>query len=496
MGKRLLIVEEQAVSVVQGLNKAPEQMPDLQPQFRFTLNGKAVCLTNISPTLTLLDWLRQSGRIGTKEGCGDGDCGACTVAVIGQGSDGQLHYQAMNSCLIPIAAIADREVITVEGVANGELHPVQAAMVQTGGSQCGYCTPGFIMSLFAAYYDRTVDDVSVEGNLCRCTGYLPIRKAAKLVTNATPCDAFSDRLQQASAELSPLYYSNGSDRFYRPTTLAEVLTLLQTHPTATLVAGATDLGLELSNHTKSFPILISLEAVTELKTLAELPDAVEIGAAVPLSYIEDRLRGVFPALDEMLHWFAARQVRNRATMGGNLGTASPIGDLPPVLLALDARLRLVSATGERRVAIADFFTGYRQTVLQPGEVIASIWIAKTITSGAVRRLSQSYKVGKRGTDDISIVAAAFTIDLDANQQIIHARLAYGGVAATPVRAIAVEQSLIGQPWNHSTIQTAKAALKTTFSPLTDLRGSAEYRKLLVANLFEKFFVEMEETFKR
>lgn len=483
------------MSVVPGSDKTLDQTQDLQPQFRFTLNGEAICLTNISPTLTLLDWLRQSGRIGTKEGCGDGDCGACTVAVIGQGSDGKLHYQAMNSCLIPIAAIAGREIVTVEGVANGELHPVQAAMVQTGGSQCGYCTPGFIMSLFAAYYDRTVDDLTVEGNLCRCTGYLPIRKAAKQVTDATPCDAFSDRLEQASADLTPLYYSNGNDQFYRPTTLADVLTLLQAHPTATLVAGATDLGLELSNHSQSFPIMISLESVAELKTLTETPDVVEIGAAVPLSHIEDRLRGVFPALDEMLHWFAARQVRNRATLGGNIGTASPIGDLPPVLLALDAELQLVSASGERRVAIANFFTGYRQTVLQPGEVIALIRIPKTLTSEAVRRFSQSYKVGKRGTDDISIVAAAFTIDLDANHQIVHARLAYGGVAATPIRAIAVEQSLIGQSWSHSTIQTAKATLKTIFSPLTDLRGSAEYRKLLVANLFEKFYIEMEEKFQ-
>lgn len=470
-----------------------DQTQDLRSQLRFTLNGETICLTNISPTLTLLDWLRQSGRIGTKEGCGDGDCGACTVAIIGQGSDGKLHYQAMNSCLIPIAAIAGREIVTVEGVANGELHPVQAAMVQTGGSQCGYCTPGFIMSLFAAYYDRTVDDVAVEGNLCRCTGYLPIRKAAKQVSDATPCDQFSDRLEQANTELPSLSYSNGTDQFYRPTTLAEVLALLQTHPTAVLVAGATDLGLELSNHTKSFPVMISLEAVAELKGLAEMADAVEIGAAVPLSQIEDQLHGVFPALDEMLYWFAARQVRNRATLGGNIGTASPIGDLPPVLLALDAELRLASVSGERMVAIADFFTGYRQTVLQPGEVIVSIRIPKTVTPGAVHRLSQSYKVGKRGTDDISIVAAAFTIDLDANHQIVHARLAYGGVAATPIRAIAVEQSLIGQPWNHTTIQTAKTALKTTFSPLTDLRGSAEYRKLLVANLFEKFYVEMEET---
>lgn len=456
-----------------------------------TINGETVRLKDVSPTITLLEYLRQSGRIGTKEGCGDGDCGACTIAIVGEGADGKPHYQAVNSCLIPLGAVAGREIITVEGVANGQLHPVQAAMVETGGSQCGYCTPGFIMSMFAAYYDRQVDDLAIEGNLCRCTGYLPIRRAARQVMQMQPpSDYFNQKLAQTTTEFSQISYSCENQKFYRPTQLQTVLELLQQHPDASLVAGATDLGLEMSHHSKDFPVLISLEAVAELKILTKTPELVEIGAAVPLSHIEDNLRSVFPAMDEMLHWFAARQIRNRATLGGNIGTASPIGDLPPVLLALDAQLRIVGIGGERILPLADFFKGYRKTDLQPGEVIVSVQIPKTITAGATHRLSQSYKVGKRGTDDISVVAAAFTIDLGEDNRIQHARLAYGGVAATPARALAVESMLIGKPWNAETVKQAKQELKQAFTPLTDLRGSAEYRKMLVANLFEKFYVEM------
>ncbi len=457
-----------------------------------TINGETRTLKDASPTMTLLEYLRQSGRVGTKEGCGDGDCGACTVAIIGAGADGKPHYQAVNSCLIPLVAVAGREVVTVEGISNGQLHPVQAGMIETGGSQCGYCTPGFIMSMFAAYYDGKVDDLSVEGNLCRCTGYLPIRRAAQSVTKRRAVDSFSERLTQANLETSSLQYRAGEQYFYRPTRLREVLNLLRQYPEATLVAGATDLGLEFSYHTRAFPVLISLEAVAELKTLVQTPETIEIGAAVPLSLIEETLRGVFLGLDAMLHWFAARQVRNRATLGGNIGTASPIGDLPPVLLSLDAELRIASNGGERIIPLADFFRGYRQTDLQTGEVIVSVKIPKALAAGAVRRVQQSYKVGKRGTDDISIVAAAFAIDLDEGDKIVRARLAYGGVAAIPARAVAVERLLEGQLWNLDSVQRAKARLKEAFTPLNDLRGSAEYRKLLVANLFEKFFVEMTE----
>jgi len=458
-------------------------------EFTFTLNGEISRVKNISPDTTLLQYLRQQGYVGTKEGCGDGDCGACTVTITGKDAQGKPQYQAVNSCLLPIGAIAGREVFTVEGIADGQLHPVQAAMVEMAGSQCGYCTPGFIMSMFAAYYNRSLDnDICIEGNLCRCTGYLPIRRAAQQLAAVEPCDRFSADLATKDADLAAIAYIGNQQEFYRPTELGEALQLLQQHPQATLVAGATDLGLEMSWHRRTYPVLISLEAIAALKQINQTDEYVEIGAAVPLSHIEDRLHGVFPCLDEMLHWFAARQVRNRATIGGNIGTASPIGDLPPVLLALDASVKLVSGEGERSLLLADFFKGYRQTELKQGEIIYSVTIPKTITAGATQRLSQSYKIGKRGTDDISIVAAAFVIDLDANGKIMHARLAYGGVAATPIRAIAIEDMLIGQPWNMETVQSVKPSLHQVFTPLNDLRGSADYRKLLVGNLFEKFFV--------
>lgn len=450
-------------------------------------------LKQISPTQTLLSYLREHRFVGTKEGCGDGDCGACTVVMIGRGADGRSHFQAVNSCLLPVGALGGRDIYTVEGIAKDAFHPVQRAMIECGGSQCGYCTPGFIMSLFAAYYDGPLDDGSVEGNLCRCTGYLPIRRAAQgLAIGDRSEDNFSQQLDQTTVNLQPTAYVAHDQYFYRPTHLQTALELLQTYPDATLVAGSTDLGLEISWYRQQYPVIIALEGVTELLELTQTDTAVKIGAALPLSHLETQLRGLFPCLDEMLHWFAARQVKNRATLGGNLGTASPIGDLLPVLLALEAIVEVAGITGTRSIPIANFFKGYRVTDLRPGEVIVSVTIPKTVTPGAARRLSQSYKVGKRGTDDISIVAAAYTVDVDDQNQVLYARLAYGGVAATPIRANAVEDWLVGQSWTQATVSIAKQKLKTVFSPLSDLRGSANYRQQLSANLFEKFFVESEQ----
>jgi len=461
------------------------------PQPYLIINNKTLFLKDTSPNSTLLEYLRQTGFVGTKEGCGDGDCGACTVAILAQNQEGKPQYQAINSCIIPLGAVIGREIITVEGIAGDTLHPVQQAMVETGGSQCGYCTPGFIMSMFCAYYQGTVNDVCIEGNLCRCTGYLPIRRAAQQVTGATDIqDQFTEKLESASTIMIGCEYGEEGDRFHRPTSLPQLLHLLQQHPNATLIAGATDIGLHLSHHTQHFPLLISLEAIPQLQTLHLTPETVEIGAALPLSHIQTQLQGIFPSLDTMLSWFAARQIRNRATIGGNLQTASPIGDLSPILLSLDATLTLSSAQGERTLPLCHFFQNYRQTALQPAEIIRSISIPRTLPPKSVRRLSQSYKIGKRGTDDISIVAAAFTIDLDQNHHIIQARLAYGGVAPIPIRATAVEEMLMGKPWNLDTILEVKPILHQAFTPLTDLRASAEYRQLLVANLFEKFFHQM------
>ena len=459
--------------------------------FDLTLNSRLERVTGVSPTMTLLEYLRHTGRVGTKEGCAEGDCGACTVVVVGENVDGKAQYQAVDSCIAPLAAFAGREVVTVEGLVSDSktLHPVQEAMVRTGGSQCGYCTPGFVMSLFAAYYDGHADDGAVEGNLCRCTGYLPIRRAARSLPQPQPDDPFLKTLEGARASDASRSYEFNGQYFFRPVILGEVFNLLAEYPEAVLVAGATDVGVDINKFHRQPRVMVSLEHISELKRVENTPAYVEVGAAVPLTLLEEGLRGLFSALDEMLRWFAARQIRNRATLGGNLATASPIGDLPPVLMALDAELRLESAAGARRVEISSFFKDYRKTELQPGEVIRSVCIPKDLPAGAARRLSQAYKVGKRGTDDISIVAAAFVVDLDDNERVLRARLAYGGVAATPVRALKVERMLLGKPWNVDTVRGAKRELEHTFTPISDLRGSAAYRQKLIGNLFEKFFFE-------
>lgn len=461
----------------------------------FTLNRKTVLIPTDNTHQTLLEYLRSCALTGTKEGCGDGDCGACTVAIVGQDAQGNAQYQAVNSCLIPLSSVINKEILTVEGLANDKLHPVQDALIKTGGSQCGYCTPGFVMSMFAGYYSGELNDLTIEGNLCRCTGYVPIREAVESLGKPESDDSFvlakgvegRKKKEEGRLDLQPTTHNPQS--YYHPKDLVELFAHMEAVPEAPLIAGGTDLGLELSNHSRSFYSLISLENVAELKVIYNAADSLEIGAAVPLTHIEKSLHGIFPALDEMIHWFAARQIRNRATLGGNIGTASPIGDLPPVLLALDASVKLANRSGERIVPLADFFTAYRQTVRKADEVIVSVIIPKGLSEGSSQRLSFSYKVGKRGTDDISIVAAAFTVDLDDGNTVKHARLAYGGVAATPVRAKEVETWLLGKAWSEATILEAKTQLRNAFRPLSDFRGSADYRNRLVANLFEKFFVQ-------
>ncbi|HET9485514.1 MAG TPA: FAD binding domain-containing protein, partial [Xanthomonadales bacterium] len=323
----------------------------------FLLNGREIPLADADATESLLRWLNRHGRHGTKEGCADGDCGACTVAVRVAGEDGRARYDAINSCLLPIGAVSGREIVTVEALADGSaLHPVQQAMYDCAGSQCGYCTPGFVMSLFAAYYTGELDDGATEGNLCRCTGYRPIREATALLAAAPPRE---DRFVAALAEPLDSGPAAPVGRFHNPDTIGDALALKSAHPEATWIAGATDLGVSLGRGREVATAFIALDRVAELAQIDVTDDAVRIGACSTLSRVGTRLAGMFPALDQMLPWFAGRQVRNRSTFGGNLGTASPIGDLLPVLLALDAAVELRSARGGRTVAAQDFFLDYR-----------------------------------------------------------------------------------------------------------------------------------------
>ena len=461
-------------------------------QFSFTLNGRPVSVAGVAPTTTLLDFLRTHGHTGSKQGCAEGDCGACTVAIVDRDAAGKPTYRSLNSCIALLPMFAGREVVTVEGLAAGaKLHPVQAAMVEQYGSQCGYCTPGFVVSLFEAYYrDGCKEPWQISdqlcGNLCRCTGYRPIRDAATLALSARDpagTDEFKQRLAAPLAPAEALAYAAGPDRFFRPTSLAALFALKQAHPTARLVAGATEIGVELNKKFKAFPLLISTEAVPELTRITQTADAWHLGAAATLTNIEEALGDEFPSVAKMLRVFAARQIRNRATLGGNLVTASPIGDSAPVLLTLDASVVLASPAGERTVPLVDFFTGYRQTVLRPDEIMREVVLPRF--TGPLTRRADFLKVSKRRELDISIVSAAFCVDTDDSGIIRRARLAYGGVAAMPGRARQAEAALEGRKLADAAGEVAKI-LRDAFKPIDDARGGAEYRRGLVVSLWEKF----------
>ncbi len=471
--------------------------------FEFTLNGRVVRVENHSPNATLLEYLRGTGRTGAKEGCAEGDCGACSVAIIDRDAQGKVCYRAINSCLVPLPLLAGREVVTVEGVAvEGRLHPVQQAMVECHGSQCGYCTPGFIMSMFEGYYrDDLKEDWQLAdqlcGNLCRCTGYRPISEAAIEAWSQrygkAGLDEFAEQLARGRSDLGAAHYESCGEKYFRPTSLAQLLQLLKEHPDARMIAGATELGLEITKKYKKFSTLISVEATPELKEIKCSATEWSIGAAVNLTHMEEALGKEYPALANMLRLFGSRQIRNRATLGGNLATASPIGDSAPVLLALDAKVVIASCEdgtqAERTVALEDFFVAYRKTVLQAGEVLVRIIVPRGALQPGLTRKFEWYKVSKRREMDISTVAGCFLLDLDAGGIVRHARLAYGGVAAMPVRARKTEAEMLDKPWSAELIQAVLPILRKEFAPISDVRGEARFREGLITSLLEKFYFE-------
>jgi xanthine dehydrogenase molybdopterin binding subunit/xanthine dehydrogenase small subunit len=499
----------------------------------FTLNGRQIKIGRCSPNTTLLEYLRANGLTGSKEGCAEGDCGACSVAIIDRDAQGRSTYRAINSCLVPVCLIAGREIISVEGVSGncvpspwgegqGEgdrsirqseiLHPVQRKMVECHGSQCGYCTPGFIMSLFEGYYRgdiRTQDQLDDQlcGNLCRCTGYRSIRDAAigafseRHKKNGQ--DAFAERLKQHSVELGDVEYESDGEKFFRPISLPELLHLRRKFPEARLIAGATELGLDITKRYQKFPILISVEAVPELTQIESTDSEWHIGAAVTLTQIEEKMADEFPALGRMLRVFGSRQIRNRATMGGNIATASPIGDSAPVLLAMDAKVVLSSielgakgdalGTWEEKMPIKDFFVSYRKTALQPDQILKKIIVPRFPSAAGLKRKCEWYKVSKRREMDISTVAACFTVDLDREGIVRHARLAYGGVAAMSSRALKTEEALLGQSWSAETVEKVLPILESEFTPISDVRGAAQYRHELITSLFERFYFDTAVT---
>jgi xanthine dehydrogenase molybdopterin binding subunit/xanthine dehydrogenase small subunit len=489
----------------------PSNPSSAPASFDLIVNGRVVTATGVAPTTTLLAWLRANGLTGSKEGCAEGDCGACSVALVDRDAAGRPTYRAFNSCIALLPMFAGREIVTVEGLAqcgvdHKQLHPVQAAMVEHYGSQCGYCTPGFVVSMFEAYYrDGCKEPWQVSdqlcGNLCRCTGYRPIRDAAVAAlasragsaaspfaaearTESAPYhDTFAARLESPVHPPAALNYTAGEAKFFRPTSLPGLFTLLETYPDAQLVAGATEIGVELNKKFKAFPRLVSTEAVPELTRITATDKAWHIGAAATLTNVEETLAGEFPSVAKMLRVFAARQIRNRATLGGNLVTASPIGDSAPVLLTLDASVVLASAKGERTVPLQEFFVAYRKTVLQPGEIMREIVLPRGGPRPGLTRRVDFLKVSKRRELDISITAAAFCVDLDATGIVRRARLAYGGVAPMPLRALQAETALVGKKLDEPAVAPI---LRDTFTPIDDARGGAEYRRGLVVSLWEKF----------
>ena len=450
--------------------------------FSITINGKSVEVRNVSPNENLLDFLRRSGFTGSKQGCAEGDCGACSVVLVDRDSAGRPAYRSINSCIALVPSLAGREILTVEGIGcSTSLHPVQEAMVKHYGSQCGYCTPGFIASLYEGYHrtDITKPDQIADqlcGNLCRCTGYRSIRDAA--------LEVFRDRKIPAVPSPSAptaLSYATETHRFFRPASLDELCDLLESDPKAKLVAGATEVGVEINKLFRDYPFLISTEGVPELQEIQSDDAWWNFGGGVTFTRIEEALAGEYPSMQQMLSLFASRQIRNRATLAGNLVTASPIGDSAPVLLSLDAEVVLKSREEERILPLTEFFLDYRKTVLRAGEILLRVRIPRR---PATNSRSVFWKVSKRREMDISIVSAAFQVELE-DGKVREARLAFGGVAATPKRVFAAEAALRGRTLEES-LPDVQKILGREFTPLTDARGSAAYRTALVASLWEKF----------
>lgn len=444
-----------------------------------TVNGTTADLAGTTPHTTVLDWLREHSLTGTKEGCAEGECGACAVLVARPGTTAEhpTEWVALNSCLVPVAALDGQEIVTAEGLGSPDrLHPVQHELARRGGSQCGYCTPGFVCSMAAEFYRpgrEEFDTHALSGNLCRCTGYRPIVEAAHALGDPDGTDPFAGRRGCPPPAARPTRVEVDGARLVRPSDLAETTALLAREPDALVLAGATDIGVEINLRGARPPLLVAIDRLPELRDLEVTGDEVRIGAALTLSEVERGLEGQVPMLAELFPQFASRLIRNGATLGGNLGTASPIGDAAPALLALEASLVLAGPDGERTVPLADYFTGYRETVRTRGELIREVVVPLPLAT-----TTAFHKIAKRRFDDISSVAVGLALDV-TDGTITRARIGLGGVAATPLRALATEQALEGMPWTHGSVRAASDVLASEGTPMSDHRASDRYRRAML-----------------
>ncbi|KAF1053797.1 MAG: 4-hydroxybenzoyl-CoA reductase subunit gamma [Stenotrophomonas maltophilia] len=473
---------------------------------RFLLNRELRVEDRLDPNLTVLNYLRQHlGKTGTKEGCASGDCGACTVVVgelVGETGAERIRYRTLNSCLTFVASLHGKQLISVDDLKHrGELHGVQQAMVDCHGSQCGFCTPGFVMSLFALQKNTQGGDhaarhaeahEALAGNLCRCTGYRPILDAAEQACCQKTPDQYDAAEAQTIAQLKAIApqqtaeLNSGDKRCLVPLTIADLADLYSANPQARLLAGGTDLALEVTQFHRELPVMIYVGHVAALKRIEVFDDRLEIGAATPLTDCSTALARDWPDFGELLQRFASLQIRNQGTLGGNIGNASPIGDSPPLLIALGARLVLRRGVDSRELPIDEYFIDYKVTARQEGEFIEKVIIPRPQPHQAFR----AYKVSKRLDDDISAVCAAFNLSVE-NCRISAVRTGFGGMAGIPKRARACEAALLGQPFTSATFEAAAQALSEDFTPLSDFRASKEYRLLVAQNLLRKCFLELE-----
>jgi len=473
----------------------------IRTSIRFLLNGQPVELSGFAPDLTLLDWLRLDRRlVGTKEGCAEGDCGACTV-LVGRLIDGMLGYETINACIRLIGSLDGTHVATIEHLSrpDGGLSPVQQAMVDCHGSQCGFCTPGIVASLHALWLsdpEPGVNDIerALQGNLCRCTGYEPIVKAA-LQAAATIPDLDNDRLVAGRsadgdalarfADGARIEITHPRGQTLVPADVDDLAALFEANPEATLVAGSTDVGLWVTKRMQAIAPAIHIGGLAGLQ-LIEADDAgIRLGAGVSYSAAQAVLTSAYPEMEDLWMRIGGQQVRNMGTIGGNIANGSPIGDTPPGLIVLGAEVTLRKGAARRNLPLEDFFISYGQQDRVPGEFVESIFIPALAPDAHLA----VYKISKRRDEDISALCGAFLVTLDAEGAVGAARIAFGGMAGTPKRARAAEAALVGQPWAWSTVSAARTAMSEDYQPLSDWRASAQYRMLCAQNLLIRFFLE-------